>query len=91
MPTCRPCSALAVDLLVVPLPPSLSALQGLKVGGVYTYGSPKVGDGRFRDLYGQLGLTNVTWRYVHKNDAVPQVGSRMMAIRASDHHGWAIM
>ncbi|PNW81255.1 hypothetical protein CHLRE_07g348550v5 [Chlamydomonas reinhardtii] len=57
---------------------TLSALdlvvnQGLTIGGVYTFGSPRVGDDRFRIMYEQSGLANVTWRFVHRKDAIPQV------------------
>ncbi len=49
-------------------------IQGLTIGGVYTFGSPRVGDDRFRIMYEQTGLADVTWRFVHRNDAIPQVG-----------------
>ncbi|KAG2437137.1 hypothetical protein HYH02_011393 [Chlamydomonas schloesseri] len=56
---------------------TLSALdltiQGLTIGGVYTFGSPRVGDDRFRIMYEKTGLADVTWRFVHRNDAIPQV------------------
>lgn len=60
----------AIDFHPVPL---AGWPQGVIISGVYTYGSPRVGDPRFRDLYGSSGLDGVTYRYVHRNDVIPQV------------------
>ncbi|MGB0386234.1 MAG: lipase family protein [Ardenticatenaceae bacterium] len=40
------------------------------VHGVYTYGSPKVGDNNFCEGY---PLKNKTYRFVHNNDIIPRI------------------
>ena len=43
------------------------------VRGVYPYGSPRVGDGAFAQHYAQLGLNEITYRFVYDVDVVPKV------------------
>jgi triacylglycerol lipase len=45
---------------------------GFEVGGVYTYGSPRVGDARFKQAYAARGLDARTYRFVFNIDVVPK-------------------
>jgi triacylglycerol lipase len=61
--------------------------EGYKVRAVFTYGSPRVGDQRFRDAY---HLTN--YRFVNDNDLVPHLPFRWCykhvgKLRLLDHEG----
>ncbi|HIJ85827.1 MAG: lipase class 3 [Magnetococcales bacterium] len=53
------------------------------VNGVYTYGSPRVGDGDFARMYNSH-LLQVTFRHVNNNDVVTRVPSRVFSY---DHVG----
>lgn len=41
------------------------------VDGVYTFGSPRVGDATWSSIYNQLGLSANTLRFVYYQDPVP--------------------
>lgn len=43
------------------------------VGGVFTYGGPRVGDASWKQAYADLGLHDKTHRYVRRKDPVPLV------------------
>jgi len=45
---------------------------GLTIGGVYTFGQPRVGDKIFAQIYDQV-LRDRTFRIVNENDIVPRV------------------
>ena len=47
--------------------------RGWQVAGVVTFGSPKVGQSQFRELYEQLQLSKCTVRFVNQADPVPWV------------------
>lgn len=53
--------------------------QGMNVEGLYTYGSPRVGDGEF-----VANLKVNHFRFVNNNDAVPKVPPQVFGYR---HHG----
>lgn len=46
---------------------------GFDVRGVYAFGSPRVGDARFKEKYTALGLNGRTYRFVNNQDVVPKV------------------
>ncbi|KAG2487460.1 hypothetical protein HYH03_013883 [Edaphochlamys debaryana] len=54
------------------------ANKGLYISGVYTFGSPRVGDDRFRSRYAGLGLAEHTWRFTHRSDAITMVPPEVM-------------
>jgi hypothetical protein len=56
---------------------------GLKVRGVYTYGSPRVGDIQFKQHYEALGLNANTYRFVHGID----VAQKLFPGKAYTHVG----
>jgi hypothetical protein len=41
------------------------------VSAVFTFASPRVGDGTWNTVYNQLGLNDVTLRFVYYHDIVP--------------------
>jgi hypothetical protein len=43
------------------------------VQGVYTYGSPRVGDERFKQAYVARGLDGIHYRFVYNVDVVPKI------------------
>lgn len=43
------------------------------VSGVYTWGSPRVGDETFKQKYAGLGLADRTFRFVNNTDIVPKI------------------
>ena len=43
------------------------------VAGVYTWGSPRVGDATFKQKYADLGLADRTFRFVNNTDIVPKI------------------
>lgn len=49
---------------------------GIEVSGVYTFGSPRVGDGTFREAFNSK-LGDRTFRVVNGNDLVPRVPPRV--------------
>jgi hypothetical protein len=44
--------------------------------GIYTFGSPRVGDASWVDAYYNLGLWDKTLRYANKRDPIPAIPSR---------------
>ena len=46
-------------------------IQGIDIAGVYTFGSPRVGDRVWRSRYNEE-LRRVTYRFVNGNDIVPR-------------------
>ncbi len=64
----------ALDLKLTPavdhLPESIPPASNLSVG-VWTYGSPRVGDSAFSELF--TASVNVSWRHTHANDVVPHL------------------
>ena len=46
---------------------------GFDVSGVYTWGSPRVGDKTFKQKYTDLGLADRTFRFVNNTDTVPKI------------------
>jgi hypothetical protein len=46
---------------------------GLPVQGVYTFGSPRMGDRGFKQEYTQSGLAQKTYRMINNHDPVPRV------------------
>lgn len=46
---------------------------GFTVSGVYTFGSPRVGDGRFKQEYDARGLGSRTYRFVNNVDVCPRI------------------
>ena len=46
---------------------------GFTVDGVYTFGSPRVGGGRFKQEYDASGLGSRTYRFVNNVDVVPRI------------------
>lgn len=55
---------------------ALAASGAAPVEGVYTFGSPRVGNAAFALHYYDALLGNVTWRVTHALDAVPQFPPR---------------
>lgn len=55
---------------------------GYSIDGIYTYGSPRVGDKRFVDAYQAAGLTSLTYRWVHRDDIITQVRACVHALKA---------
>ena len=47
--------------------------RGWQIDGVVTFGSPRVGQSRFRSLYQELGLHRLTVRFANNYDPVPWV------------------
>lgn len=47
--------------------------RGVVPAGVFTFGSPRVGQASFTDLYDASGLTPVTYRIVNERDPVTKV------------------
>jgi triacylglycerol lipase len=45
----------------------------VSIKGVYTFGSPHVGNAKFSNSYGATGLTDLTFRIVNNNDVVPML------------------
>jgi len=48
-------------------------IAGFDVSGVYTWGSPRVGDKTFKQKYTDLGLADRTFRFVNNTDTVPKI------------------
>lgn len=44
--------------------------NGLDIAGVYTYGSPRVGNSDFASFFNDESATHVTWRVTHHRDIV---------------------
>lgn len=55
----------------------VSSRVSTEVMGVWTFGSPRVGDDAFASAYGG-SLGDVTWRVTHSHDIVPSVPVRLM-------------
>ena len=55
---------------------------GQNIDGVYTYGSPRVGNDKFAAFYNS-GISNrrVTWRVTHHRDPVPHVPLKIMGFQ----------
>jgi len=47
-----------------------AAREGVQVQGVYTFGSPRVGDKGFGDYMARAGLAEITYRFVNHDDIV---------------------
>ncbi|KAL6762402.1 Alpha/Beta hydrolase protein [Haematococcus lacustris] len=52
--------------------------QGYNVAGLYTFGSPRVGNAGFSRLFRDAGLWTRSYRFVNEDDAVPQVPLTVM-------------
>jgi triacylglycerol lipase len=48
-------------------------VAGFAVSGVYTWGSPRVGDETFKQKYAGVGLADRTFRFVNNTDIVPKI------------------
>jgi triacylglycerol lipase len=48
-------------------------VAGFAVSGVYTWGSPRVGDETFKQKYAEVGLADRTFRFVNNTDIVPKI------------------
>jgi triacylglycerol lipase len=48
-------------------------VAGFAVSGVYTWGSPRVGDETFKQKYTELGLADRTFRFVNNTDIVRRI------------------
>jgi hypothetical protein len=56
--------------------------------GIYTFGSPRVGDASWVDAYYNLGLWDKTLRYANKRDPIPAIPSRSSGFA---HVGWPMI
>ena len=48
-------------------------IANFAVSGVYTWGSPRVGDETFKQKYAEAGLADRTFRFVNNTDIVPKI------------------
>ena len=55
--------------------------HGVDVAGVYTMGSPRVGNKAFAAYYITQSATHVTWRLTHYRDPVPHLPLEVMGFR----------
>jgi triacylglycerol lipase len=58
--------------------------RGFVIGGVYTFGGPRVGDVAWLDLY-DASLKEKTFRFVNELDIVPRVPGLLMGYRHVGH------
>jgi triacylglycerol lipase len=52
--------------------------MGVAVQGLYTYGSPRVGDGNFKSRFNQNNLAGRTFRVVNNSDIIARVPPRIL-------------
>lgn len=56
------------------------ALEGYPVAGIYVYGSPRIGDPEYRDVYNEL-LEAKTFLHINNKDIVARIPPRILGFR----------